>query len=101
MIGYEYTLQKNADNAKKVDRLKVKRILLLYEEDEFIVGDTIVRIESLRNFRSFFENAGIYVNCTDDSVAKGFKDLLENNPNVDGFSHLKWADLSIEDYDLV
>ena len=101
MKDYEYTLQKNAENTKKVDRLKVKRVLLLYEENEYFVGDTCLRIALLRNVRSFFENAGIYVNCINDKLANIFGSLIENNPDVDGFSHLQWENLGIEKYDVV
>jgi hypothetical protein len=101
MSDYEYTLWKNAENTKTVDRLKVKTVLLLYEEKEFFVGDTCVRIEFLRNFKSFFENARIYVNCINDKLASILASLIENNPFVDGFSHLQWANLEIETYDVI
>jgi ADP-heptose:LPS heptosyltransferase len=101
MTGCEQTLQKNAENIRNVNRLKVQKVLLLYEENDFYVGDTCIRIEFLRNFKSFFENAGIYVNCNNHKLAEIFGAIIENNPNVDGFSNLQWEHLEIENYDVI
>src|SRR5687767_7810637 len=90
MKGCEYTLLKNEENTKKVDWLKVKSVLLLYEENDFFIGDTCLITQNLMSFRSFFENAGIYVNCNNNKLAKLFKSIIENNPNVDGFLNLQW-----------
>jgi len=95
------TLERLIGNGKNIDSLAVRSLLLLYEDEIIALGDCCVRFDKLRYFHSYFKNAKVAINFTNKKNLKFADGFLKNNPYIEKYSNLAWADIDFRDYDLV
>jgi hypothetical protein len=84
-----------------IDPLKVKSILILYEDGVFFIGDTCIIFDKLKICKKFFEGARVDINFLCSSPLDRYRALLKNNPYIDDIQQQPLSVLDISHYDLV
>ncbi|HVV07502.1 MAG TPA: hypothetical protein VHC96_24920 [Puia sp.] len=85
-----------------LDRSLVRKVLILYEEKVFFIGDTCLRFDKFRFCRLFFEQATVELNISNnESYLPQYNALLKNNPYLDGITFLSLKDIHYDQYDVV
>jgi ADP-heptose:LPS heptosyltransferase len=102
MMSYEYTLEAILKMNKRLEGAAVKRVLFLYEQKAFLIGDTCIRFGNFRICRSFFQNAEIDLCFNEhDKYASAYNALLKNRPDIDHIYTSRWEMLDFSAYDVV
>lgn len=78
-----------------------RRVLILYEETTFLIGDTCLKFDQFKVCRYFFRHATITLNLKESSSIPMYMALLKNNPYIDEINHSKWEDIRFESYDII
>jgi len=90
------------DNNAKFNRESVKRALIIYEDDEFFLGDTCIILYKIGLFKYFFgPDVSLDINFITNGFFERYKDLCKNNPNLSSLLFQPLKDLSYEDYDVI
>ena len=97
----EETFQIILSNNEVVWSRVISRILILFEDKRFFIGDNFIRTDSLRAFRSYFQHSKIHLNFSSACDKTIYEVLLKQNPNIDIVSVCEWNELSFTDYDIV
>lgn len=97
----EMILQKILSNNNNIENDKVRRVLIIYHEELFFIGDTCIKFNELKVFRFLYKNAGIDINFTVDRYVSKYKALLKNNPYIDNISNLPINEIDFVNYDIV
>lgn len=95
------TLQIIRDNNAALDRMGVKRVLILYEEKIFLIGDACINFNELRYFRTFFPAATVQINFLNQQNKNKYEALLTNNPFLDDITLLPWSAIDFSTYNVV
>jgi hypothetical protein len=95
------TLVRILHAASGVKRNRVKRVILLYDEELKLVGDSCVRFDKMKYFSEFFGNPVVDINFRSKKSEWIYDALLKNNPHVATISNLDWDDIPLLDYDIV
>ena len=91
-----------AQNNGKLDRHAVKKVLILYEEKVFFIGDTCLRFDKFRYCRLFFSQASVHLNISNnEKYLTQYKELVQGNPYIDKVESLQLMDISYGQYDAV
>jgi hypothetical protein len=101
MQNYQIILESTLDNNATVNRNDVQRVLIVYQEKAFFIGDAFIDLNEIRGIRSFFHNASIDINFINRQNAVMYNALLKNNPNPDSISFLDWNEIDYLSYDVV
>jgi hypothetical protein len=89
-------------NNSVFDRASAARVLILFEQKEFMIGDTCIRFYNFSICRSYFGKAIIDLRFRDnDPYFRFYEALLRNNPNLDSIAAIDWNALRFEEYDVV
>lgn len=94
-------IQKLTADSTKIDRHMVERILIVYEEPEFFIGDSCIMFDKFKACKQYFANAGVDINFNVRVYADAYSALLKANPYIDGIFDLDWKDIDYNRYDLV
>jgi hypothetical protein len=86
---------------KMPDRNAVKRMLVLYEEKIYNIGDCCVRFDKLKHFASYFSNATVDINFKKGENDKFIDALLKNNPHLSAITTADWKEIDFGQYDVV
>jgi hypothetical protein len=78
----------------------VKKLLILYEERVFFIGDNCLKLDKLGLCKSFYNNSSVHINFRHEYLDR-YKSLLKNNPNFDEISAVPWEEIDFNAYDLV
>ncbi len=95
------TFRRIAGRPEAEDIERVRRVLILHDEELDSLGDSCVRFDKLRYFRTFLHNATIDINFTHRKSSKYYNGFLKNNPNIDSLTELQWGEIDFAGYDLV
>ncbi len=82
---------------KYIDREELSSVLVFYDINKFLIGDTLRSVSNLFLVKKFFPASEI------DFVARNFKvlELLENYPFISSCSQGDFSDIPIEKYDVI
>ncbi|PWV44508.1 glycosyltransferase family 9 protein [Chitinophaga sp. S165] len=94
-------LERILENNQQLQVEHVKKILIIYEEKSFFIGDTCLLFNKLRYVRSFFPNAEVDINFLNKKNMRLYRPILENSPNFDNIRDDEWSDIPFEDYDML
>jgi hypothetical protein len=94
-------LSRILENNQKVQENAFKKILIIYEEKSFFIGDTCLLFNKLRYVRMFFKNAKVDINFLNKRNMKFYLAILENSPYFDNIVEEEWTDITFENYDIV
>lgn len=100
-MNSEQMLQMFGSKAAEVEADAVKRVLVLYEEKIYNIGDCCVRFDKLKHFGSYFSNAAININFRKRENDKFIDALLKNNPHLSAITTKDWNEIHFEQYDVV
>jgi len=101
MNSLRETLALIAENNNSIDRHEVKRILIIYEEQDFFIGDSCIMFDKFKACKLFFSNASVDINFNIEKYIDGYKAVLKANPNIDNIPGLKWEEIDYNNYDLI
>lgn len=101
MENIHTTLEHILNNAAASRAEDVKKVLILYEEQIFNLGDCCIRFNKLGCFRSFFRNASVEINFTNPENQKYYDGLLKNNPHLDRITTNTWNEIDFTSYDML
>jgi len=94
-------LQMVTADSNRIDRHKVERILIIYEEPEFFIGDSCIMFDKFKACKMYFDKAAVSINFNIKAYAATYRALLKANPYVDHVSDLEWEEIDYRHYDLV
>ncbi len=94
-------LEKVLTNNRSIDKNKIKRVLLLYDNKEHFIGDSCLTVGRLQLLKSFFQNASIDINWRDKRYTYLYTALLKNNPYINKYSDFDWSEIDYSNYDIV
>jgi hypothetical protein len=101
MKEFQTILNQVVFNTQSINYDNVRRVLVLYEEKIYFIGDCCIRFDKLKYFKSFLYNATVDVNFSIKENFKFYNAFLKNNPNINSISTLSWKDIDFESYDIV
>lgn len=101
MENIQLTQSKIFDNNKNIDRLQVKRLLILQDQKSAYIGDSCVWFGRLKHVSAFFNNAGVDINFPNENNHKYINAFLKNHPYVSDISTCSMDKICFEQYDLV
>lgn len=101
MSSLNKTLEQIKINNTKVNRHRVKKILIIYEEKELFIGDSCIMFDKFKACKIFFSNASVDINFNIKKYEDCYRALLKFNPNVDNIPDLNWDAINYNFYDLV
>lgn len=94
-------LNKILENNADINKELVRKVLILFEEEVFYLGDTCLEFDELRICKLFFRNAAITINCGNKAYMELYRCLLKNNPYLNTATCDDWEDVRFEDYDVI
>ncbi|AEV98671.1 hypothetical protein A4D02_34765 [Niastella koreensis] len=97
----QHTLKRIVEHTQAVDIRNRRNILILYEERSTMLGDSCIKSDKFRHFRSYLNSAAIHLNFTNKQNQKYYEGLLKNNPYLDSVTALQWDDIVFDDFDAV
>ena len=97
----EMILQEILSNNDRIENHKAKRVLIIYHEELFFLGDTCIKFNELKVFRFLYTNAEIEINFAVDRYVGKYKAILQNNPYIDQVSNLPINEIDYINYDIV
>jgi hypothetical protein len=89
------------EKPKYIDRLKVRSVLILYEDDFFFIGDACIILDKLHVCKKFFEQAKVDINFLSSSPLDRYLALLQNNPYLDDITQRPLESLDVSHYEIV
>lgn len=100
-MNSEQLLETFVNKAAAINAELVKRVLVLYEEKIYNIGDCCVRFDKLKHFGSFFGNAAVDINFRKGENDKFIDALLKNNPHLAAITTMDWNEIDFNQYDVV
>lgn len=94
-------LEQIAINNGKKDRHQVKRMLIIYEEQELFIGDSCIIFDKFKAGKLFFTNATVDINFSVPQHIGCYQALLKGNPFIDAIYDLDWEEIDYTAYDVV
>ncbi|MBC9912786.1 hypothetical protein [Chitinophaga varians] len=94
-------MEATLNNNVKINRDNVQRLLIVYQEKAFFIGDTFIDLNEIRGIRAFFHHAVIDINLINKQNATMYNALLKNNPNLDNIHFSDWNEIDYTQYDAV
>lgn len=96
-----HTLKRIVDHTHAIDIRKRRNILVLYEERSTMLGDSCIKSDKFRHFKSYLNSADIHLNFTNKQNQKYYEGLLKNNPYLNSVTALQWDEIVFDDFDAV
>ncbi|WP_160716965.1 glycosyltransferase family 9 protein [Chitinophaga solisilvae] len=99
---YQHTLNVILNNNRELKEASIRRVLVVYEEVEFFIGDTCILFDRFRLCRRFFgEQIPIDVSCLNKKYTALYESFSRNNPHVNSVNSLGYEDIDFTSYDVV
>ncbi|MBO9730355.1 MAG: hypothetical protein J7623_17070 [Chitinophaga sp.] len=90
------------NNNLSLNNTKVKRVLILYDEGKFFLGDSCITLSRLAISRLFFgEETEIDLNCCNKEARALYGALTKNNPAFSNVTCFHYDEIDYEHYDLI
>jgi hypothetical protein len=97
----QYILDKLLANNSCLNKDKVQRVLIIYDEGLFFVGDSFIMFDRFGLCKKFFGGASIEINCLNNKYIDHYRSFAANNPNFDNVFSLDYPDIPFENYDVI
>jgi len=94
-------IQEKLDLPVKTDINDIKNILLLYDEELQLLGESCIVLDKLRYIKTYFNQASLAVNFCTMKHRRYFEALLKNNPYVERVSADDWLNINFQAYDMI
>lgn len=101
MQNHQLIMEATLNNNVKVNRDNVKRLLIVYQEKSFFIGDAFIDLNEIKGIRLFFRRSEIDINFVNKQNAPMYNALLKNNYNLDNIGFLDWNEIDYIQYDTV
>lgn len=101
MSNLNILFHKINEHNNKIDNLKVKSVLILYDRNFFFIGDTCIQLARLKKIKSYYSNSIIDINTTDHNLYCSIKAILANNPYINSYINSSWDKIAFEKYDVI
>lgn len=101
MENVQITLSKILDNSRNINRLQVKRVLILQDQKSAYIGDSCIWFGRLKHVSAFFNNAAVDINFPNEHNHKYIGAFLKNHPYLSDISTCSMDKICFENYDLV
>lgn len=95
------TLDKIIRNNLQLIGQDVRKVLILFEETVYSLGDTCIRFDYLKYIKWYFPNASIHINAGFERKSLFFSTLLMHNPHIDSISGVPRKQIDFISYDVV
>lgn len=79
----QYILDRLLYNNSRINKDKVQRVLMIYDEGKFFIGDTCIMFDRFGLCKKFFGAASIEINCLNHHLIGFYRSFAANNPNFD------------------
>jgi hypothetical protein len=100
--NYQETFQQILSNNLAISKSKVKRLLILYDEGKFFIGDSCITLSRLAISRLFFEEDTIIdLNCCNKEARELYTGLIKNNPAFTNVTWFHYDEIDYDHYDLI
>ena len=99
--AYQVALQKISRFNATLDPSNVKKILLLYDEKDYYLGDTCIRVGLIESLSGMFPGAAIDLFWRSERHTNLYCAFLLNNPYLNSYSLTTWPEIGFEAYDIV
>jgi len=100
MSNTDIILQSIAQNNACSNRQNTERVLVLYEDPEFFIGDTCIKFNLLGLCKAYYSNADVTINFTGAHTSM-YEAILNGNPDFDSFLHQHMEEIDFLRYDVV
>ncbi|GAA3913486.1 hypothetical protein GO495_24490 [Chitinophaga oryziterrae] len=101
-IDNQIILNKIIQNNRKINKEEVKRILIIYDEGNFYIGDTCIMFDKFKVCKLFFgESTVVDVCCMNRRFAGFYKSFSINSPYVDNVFSVPYDEIELDDYDVL
>lgn len=95
-------LDRIVQNGNNFKNEEVRKVLIIFSQDVFFLGDTFIKLDKFKVCRHYFSNAVIHLNVIcKDSHQNSYRALLKHNPYIDDVFWEQLSNIAIEDYDLI
>lgn len=94
-------LKKVIENDQKLAVEKINNVLIIYNTERFYIGDSCIRLDTIKSVKNFLPNAIFDLNVDNDNYYSMYKDLLLNNPFIDKVIGHDWEEINFTNYDLI
>jgi hypothetical protein len=101
MENVQLTLSKILENSRSIDRMQVKRVLILQDQKSAYIGDSCIWFGRIKHVSAFFNNAAVDINFPNENNHKYIGAFLKNHPYLSDISTCAMDKVCFEDYDLV
>lgn len=98
LIGY---MKEKLDLPVKTDINHIKNILLLYEEELQLLGESCLTLDKLRYIKMHFRYASLSLNFCKMKHHRYYDALLKNNPYIGSVSADDWSNINFLAYDMI
>lgn len=96
------TLNRIMENNSRISQVVVKKILIVYDEKMFYLGDTCINFDRFRVCKSFFgDQAVVAVNCINAKRLDVYKGFAKHNPTIDHTFSTDYEHIDAENYDVI
>jgi len=79
---------------------RVKKVMLIYEERDYYIGDTCIRVGFIELLVRLFKNADIHMFWRNEQYTSLYISLLMNNPYFAEYKLAAWPELDFHGYDV-
>ncbi|NSL91001.1 hypothetical protein ECE50_029520 [Chitinophaga sp. Mgbs1] len=90
-----------AAHTEAADFNDLRKVLVLYEEKTTLLGDSCIKSDKFRYFKSFLQAEEIHINFTNRQNQKFYEGLLQNNPYLQSVTSLPWEAIPFHEFDAV
>ncbi len=97
----QYIVDRVLYNNSRLNKNTVKRVLIIYDEGLFFIGDSFIMIDRFGLVKKFFPAASIEINCLNNKYLDFYRSFAANNPHFDDVFSLDYADIPFESYDVI
>jgi hypothetical protein len=101
MENYNITFKHLNNNNAKLRRDDVKRVLVIYEEKIFYLGDACILFDKIKYIKTLFKNSIVDLNFINDKRLPLYNAFLKNNPHLNSMNALKWDEIDFINYELI
>lgn len=101
MENVQLTLSKIFENNRGINRLQVRRVLILQDQKSAYIGDSCIWFGRLKYVSAFFSNADVDISFPNENNHKYIGAFLKNHPYLSSISTESIDKTCFEEYDLV
>jgi len=102
MENIQSTLRKILSYNNVFDKNEARKVLIIYEQKRFMIGDSCTRFGNYKVCKHFFKDATIDI-CFNarDKFVPFYHAMLLNNPDLDRIYSATWEEVDFQQYDVI